>query len=125
MNNYINREQYLEVFLENVFCISDENYQTRIWVRNEGPESDDIDDSISDFFDDGDTILEKYKDYKITENQYKLLLKLRNKLDDFIEKFSVFYPQKSTKELIQKSEWQEIRKIAKQVLEAFEYKKNK
>ncbi|NGX47818.1 MAG: hypothetical protein K1000chlam3_01203 [Chlamydiae bacterium] len=123
MENITVKHQRLNSFIENVGCIADEKYQERVWVRAEGPECDDIDDTVCDFFDDGDPILEKYKDFGINENQYKLLMILHQKLREFTDKSGLYSPEKSTEKLIQLPQWQEIRNIAKKVIMAFDFKK--
>jgi len=121
MENTTAKQQRLYSFIENIAYISDEKYQERVWVKNEGPECDDIDDTICDFFDDGDPILEKYEDFGITKDQYALLIKLRDKLDKFIDEYGIYSQQLCTEKLIKLPEWKEIREISKKVLEAFNY----
>lgn len=123
MTNKIIRQQILEEFLKNIERLSDEIYQERVWVRTEGPECNDIDDAICDFFDDGDPILEKYKEYGISENQHQLLMILHKKLRKFADTFGIYSPEKSTEKLIQLPQWQEIREISKNVLNAFNFNK--
>ena len=113
------RRQVLEEFLKNIARLSDEKYQERVWVRADGPECNDIDDAVCDFFDDGDPILEKYKDFGITPSQYELLTTLHEKLRKFTDTFGVYSPYKSTKDLIQRPQWQEIREISQKILIAF------
>ncbi len=120
MNNI--RKQILDEFLKNLVRLSDEQYQERVWVLAEGPECNDIDDAICDFFDDGDPILEKYKDFEITDDQYELLINLKGELRKFTDKYNVYFSYKSTKKLISYSEWQEIRNQAKKVLNSFNFK---
>ncbi len=86
-----------------------------MWVQAEGPECDDIDDTVCDFFDE-DYILDKYKDFGITESQHKLLMTLYEKLRKFTDTFGVYSPQKSTEKLIQLPEWQEIKEVSKKYL---------
>ncbi|QVL57524.1 MAG: hypothetical protein KFB93_00150 [Simkaniaceae bacterium] len=117
------KQKILQSFIENIACISDKKYQERVWVNALGPECDDIDDTVCDFFDDGDPILEKYKEFGITENQYDLLMILQKKLRIFTNSTGLYSPEKSTKALIKEPEWKEIMKTAKEVLEAFNYKK--
>ncbi len=114
------KKQILESYIQNIACISNEDYQLRVWVRAEGPECDDIDDAVCDFFDD-DYVVEKYKDYGITENQHRLLMNLHKKLRIFTDTFGVYSSIKSTEKLIQLPQWQEIRVLAKDVLIAFNY----
>jgi hypothetical protein len=114
-----NKKQFLDSFIQNIACLSDERYQQRVWVRAEGPECDDIDDAVCDFFDDGNPILEKYQEYGINENQYKILMKLHSKLRTFTDTFGVYSPFKSTEQLISLPQWQEIRNTSKRVIEIF------
>lgn len=109
-------------FIKNISCIADKKYQERVWVKNEGSECDDIDDTICDFFDDGDSILETYKDFGITEHQYHLLIMLKGRLRNFTDTFGVYSPEKSTEKLIHLPQWQEIRDLSKKVVKAFNFK---
>ncbi len=111
------KEYILNQFLKNISHISNEEYQKRVWIRGEGPEYDDFDETVCHFFDDGDPILEKYKDYGITQNQYDLLMKFHKSFDEFAE--NNYHP----KEFISNPEWKKIMKLAKEVLEAFNYEK--
>ncbi len=86
--------------------------------RAEGPEFDDIDDTLCDFFDDGDPILEEYKNFGITEIQYKSLMQLREKLDNFIDEHGMY---DLAEKLINLPEWEEIRETSKNVLKLFNY----
>jgi len=123
MENNTANQRRLCSFVENIAHISNVEYQKRVWVKNEGPECEDIDDAVCDFFDDGDPILENYKDFGITETQYKVLMTLRRKLDNFIDEYGVFAPEESTERLIELPQWQEIREISKRVLKDFNFKK--
>lgn len=123
MENDINRKQILDSFLENIACLSDEKYQERVWVRAEGPECDDIDDTICDFFDDGDPIMQKYKDYGISDTQFQSLIKLHKKLKIFKDTYDVYSQFKSTETLLKLPQWKEIRTLAKKVLHSFSSKK--
>lgn len=116
-----NWKQILESFLENIRHLADKKYQERIWLRAEGPQSDDIDDTIVDFFDDGDFIFREYKKFGISNAQIEKLNKLKEKIDNFKNKYNVYHPSKSTEELIKKPEWEEIRKLSKEVLIAFNF----
>ena len=122
MSSYIDRKQILEEFLKNIFRLSDDKYQERVWIRAEGPECNEIDDAVCDFFDDGDPILEEYKNFGITESQHKLLMTLHNKLREFSDTFDVYSPTRSTEKLIQLPQWQEIKELSKKVLESFNFK---
>jgi hypothetical protein len=79
-----NKRYILNEHLKNISHISDKEYQQRVWNRGEGPEVDDFDETVCHFFDDGDPILEKYKDYGITDDQCHLLIKFRAAFDTFV-----------------------------------------
>lgn len=109
------RKYVLYEFLRTIWGISDITYQKRVWLRGEGPEWDDFDETVCHFFDDGDPILEKYQEYGITEVQYQLLKKFRDDFRLFEE--NNFCPL----EFIDSPEWAEIMEKAKTVLKAFNF----
>ncbi len=82
----INRKQIMETFIRIMDHISDKEYQKRIWIRGEGPECDHFDETCCDFFGDGDSIIENYKDFGITDNQHHLLVKFRDEFRVFSNK---------------------------------------
>jgi hypothetical protein len=113
----INRKQILESFLETTEGISDKEYQKKVWIRGEGPEVDDFDETCCHFFDIGDPILKKYKDFGLTEHQYQVLKKFR-------DQFEIFSDENDFPELfIDTPEWAKIINMAKDVLKAFNYSK--
>ena len=93
--------------------ISDKDYQIRIWIGGEGPEVDDFDETVCHFFQEGDGIIEKYKDFGLTENQVQLLKNFRNQFEAFSHEND--FPE----EFIDTPEWARIRNLAKDVLKAF------
>jgi hypothetical protein len=107
------RKQILAGFLDTIEGISNKEYQKRVWIRGEGPEVDDFTETTCHFFDEGDSILEEYRDFGLTNQQYKLLIKFRGKfrtfsdLNDFPEEF------------IDTAEWAQIIEFAKEVLSEF------
>lgn len=109
------RNQIMEAFLRMVDHISDKEYQKRAWI---GGEEADFDEAVCLFFGDGDPILENYKDFRITETQYKTLKKLRDAFRIFADKND--FPE----EFIETPEWENIMNLAKSVLKSFNYKKN-
>lgn len=111
------RKQILISVLETIEDISDKEYQKRVWIRGEGPEVDDFDETCCNFFGDGDPLLENYKDFGLTESQYFLLKKFRDKFRVFSDEN--YHPYK----FINTSEWEKITEMAKAVLKAFNYKK--
>lgn len=113
----INRQQILAFFLRIISHISDIEYQERVWIRGEGPEVDDFDETVCHFFDDGDPILKNYKDYGITDAQYHLLITFRTAFETFIDSPKPYLPE----DFINTAEWRKIIEMAKEVLEAFNY----
>jgi len=113
----IDRIQILISVLDTIEGISNKNYQKRVWLRGEGPEVDDFDETCCNFFGDGDPLLENYKEFGLTENQHQILKKFRDKFRDFAN--DNYWPQK----FIDTPEWASIMNLAKEVLKAFNYKK--
>ncbi|MCH9621388.1 MAG: hypothetical protein S4CHLAM20_08080 [Chlamydiia bacterium] len=109
----------LESFLETVEGISDKTYQERVWVRGEGPEIDCYYETVNFFFDLGEGLFKNHKVYGISDDQYELLIKFRNKFDEFY-RTQDYYDQE---DLVNSDEWQQIIEMAKEVLKAFNYQK--
>lgn len=116
----MNRSQILKSILGFVDRISDEDYQKRVWVRLEGPECDDFDETMTYFFDEIESILKNYKDFGISNEQYQLLVKFHDILDLFSDEM-MYFP---AEQIILDPRWQEIRELAKEVLQAFNFHKN-
>jgi len=115
----IDRKQILLSFLDTVKGISDKDYQRRIWINNEGPEWDDFVETRCNFFQEGDGILEDYQNFGLTDEQY-------HSLKSFSEKFEKFPGKYELPEFfIDISEWDEITKMAKEVLKVFNYQPKK
>ncbi|MCX6989874.1 MAG: hypothetical protein NTX49_02235 [Chlamydiae bacterium] len=113
----IDRKQILISILETIEGISDKEYQKRVWIRGEGSQVDDFDETCCNFFGDGDPLIEHYKDFGITESQRQLLKKFR-------DEFRIFSDEKNwPAEFIDSPEWEKIMNLAKEVLEAFHYQK--
>ena len=119
MSDLENKKSILNSFIANIACIADEKYQERVWVRAEGQECDDIDDTICDFFDDGNNILENPKNHGVTQKQHELLIELQSKLRIFTDNSGVYWQEKSTVNLIKLPEWKEIINISQKVLKSF------
>ena len=113
------RKYILNEFLSNIDGISDLEYQKRVWIRGEGPEVDNFDETVCHFFDDGDPILKNYKDYGITDSQYQLLKQFRGQFMDFSDKHH--WPEG----FIAIPEWEKITEMAKKVLKTFNYQKER
>ena len=110
-----NKKYILNEFLKNISHISDKEYQERVWIKGDGPECDDFTETVCHFFDDGDPILESYKNYGITDEQYAVLLELRSEFESFSE--DNHFPEL----FIGTPEWTMITNLAKEVLVAFNY----
>ncbi len=115
------RKQILDSFLENLAGISDKEYQKRVWIEGKGPECDDFDETVCDFFDLGEPIFDNYKGYGITDSQYLLLIKFRKELDAFLSGPNQIHYL--PREFIDIPEWKKIMEMAKEVLKAFHYEK--
>lgn len=113
----INKRQILISFLETIQCISDKEYQKRVWIQGEGPEIDDFDETCCNFFGDGDPLLEKYKEFGITESQHRILKQFRDEFRIFSKKH--YWPS----EFIDTPEWEKVIETARNALRAFDYKK--
>ena len=110
-----NKKRIIKQHLTNICHISDKKYQRRVWIRGEGPECDDFDETVNYFFGEMDSILEEHKSFSITENQYQILKRFRDKFEIFADNNN--WPHK----FINTPEWDEIIKMAKEVLQAFEF----
>ena len=111
------RKQILEGFLDNIYRISDKEYQKRVWIEGRGPECHDFDEAVCDFIHEGDSIIENYRDFGIKENQNRLLIEFREKFKKFSDEND--FPQ----EFIDTPEWKKIMELANEVLKAFNYEK--
>lgn len=110
----VDRKRIMDTFIRMVSHISNKEYQKRAWIKGEEA---DFDEAVCLFFGDGDPILENYQTFGITDAQYKLLKKLR-------DEFRVFSDNNDNpEEFIDTREWQQIMNLAKNVLKAFDYKK--
>ncbi len=119
----IDRKQILASCLEIVEGIYDKEYQKRVWIRGEGPEVDDFDETVCNFFQDGNGIIQNYKDFGITNTQYELLVKFRDEFGAFCDGPALqYYPPQ---EFIDRPEWEKITEMAQEVLKAFDYKKKR
>lgn len=111
----IDRKQIMETFIRMIDHISNKEYQKRAWIKGEEA---DFDEAVCLFFGEGDPILENYKDFGITEDQYVLLKNLRDKFRIFADKND--FPE----EFIDTPEWAQIMNLAKEVLKTLNYQKN-
>lgn len=107
------KQQILQSLMAVFKRIENKEYQKRIWIEGKGPECDDFTDTACDFFIEGDPMLENYKKFGISGKQHDLLLNFRNK-------FEIFSEENNDPEFfIDTPEWDKIRQMAKELLEAF------
>jgi len=111
------KRDILDFVLGQVADIADIEYQKRVWIRGEGPEVDDFDETACHFLHEGGGVLEKYTEFEITESQYQQLKNLRDEFRIFADKND--FPE----EFIDTPEWAKIMNLAKDVLKAFNYSK--
>lgn len=114
----------LKSLLDVVSTISDLKYQERVWIKGLGPECSSFEETMCNFFDDfnAEEILINYKEYNISDKQYQILLKFYNRLRKFSDKTPSLVHEEN---IIFDPKWTEIRKLAKDVLKVFDYKKTK
>lgn len=116
-------DRNLQNLIDTIIDIADPDYQYRIWVKGLGPEVDSFAETMCYFFDELEFVLPNYKKYEISEKQYQLLIDLR----DAVKAFSDEVPGMADPEIeiLPNPEWHKIQKLAKEVLRAFGYEKNK
>ena len=64
------KKQILLGFIKIFTRISDKEYQQRVWIDGKGPECDDFDDTVCDFFGVGDSIIEKSVRIQISKRHF-------------------------------------------------------
>lgn len=116
------RKSLISVFLRDIEHLSDEEYQQRVWVEGRGPEAQDYGEFYDFFVNEDKAIIDNYKEYGITEEQHQLLIKLYSRL---YAVDNALYFKLTEAEMIRTPEWKSVTEIAKDVLKAFNYYKNK
>jgi len=113
------RSNILNFLLGRLSNISDKEFQKIIWVEGRGPEMDSFEDAVCDFFGDGEGILEHYQEFGLSIEQYQAL-------KTFSDKFHIFSRANDfPRFFIDTPEWDEITKMAKEVLKVFNYQPKK
>jgi hypothetical protein len=106
------RKNILSCILENIEGISSKGYQEMAWIKGEGPWVDDFDETVNFFFDEVDDVIDRYQEFKLTEEQYQILKIFR-------DEFKVFADENDYPELfIDTPEWTKVMNRAKEVLHA-------
>jgi hypothetical protein len=116
----IDYKQILKTFLENLDGLSDPNYQERVWVNGLGPECSSFKDDICDYFDYSEGILQDYKLFGLSSNQWQALNEFDKKLRIFCDTIPEIVDEKE--EILLNPKWHVIQQMAKEVLRAFNYK---
>ena len=97
--------------------MADKEYQRKIWIYAEGPECDDFIEIVCRYSNAAESVLEKYEKYGISDIQLCVLKK-------FHDEFSKFWIDNDLPQLfIDTPEWTKITIMAKEVLEAFHFRK--
>ena len=104
-------------FLRSIKGISDKEYQKRIWIQGKGPECDDFYETCNRFFPVAEDIIENYTNFKLTEAQLAILKQFYKEFDEFSDENDFAF------EFIDSPWWAKIMERAKEVLVAFDYKK--
>jgi hypothetical protein len=112
---HIEKKQILRSLLDNAAAISDKNYQKRVWIEGKGPECDNFDDTVCDFFGDGNPIIDNYKDFELTERQRDILITFRDAFREFSDHHD--WPPL----FIDTPEWTHITEMAQEVLREFRH----
>ena len=121
MLDYETGKRMLMHFLETIQDISDKEYQRKAWIFGIPPGTD-FDETVCCFFDMGDPVLNHYTNLDITESQYQILKQFRDQFEAFADADDRPY---LPEEFIDTPEWDEITKMAKEVLQAFHYGSDK
>lgn len=115
----IKKKELQKNLLDDIFRISNKEYQKRIWIDELGPECYSFDDTVCDFFDDCGLVLENHIEYGLGDHQYEVLKKFYDEFDIFVE--DNHWPPL----FIDTPEWALIMEKAKEVFRAFDYKSEK
>ncbi|MCB1067978.1 MAG: hypothetical protein KDK56_07310 [Simkania sp.] len=108
--------------IQNVWCISNQDYQNRIWVQHE---TQDIVDSFCDtrmyFSEDAEAVLEAYEEgrVKMTDQQHKMLKKLYEMVDNYEPQPEIPFEFRRCRDqqIVNDPNWNKIRDFAKLVYE--------
>ena len=113
-----NKKDIMNAFMISFTKIIDKNYQQRVWIQGEGPECDDFTETVCELYEVGESVLDDYKTFNITDQQYHLLKK-------FMCEFRHFSCQNNyPEEFIDTMEWDHFINMAQEILVAFNYQKD-
>ena len=106
-------------FLRIVYTISSREHQYKYWIDPEVFIYSDYSETVCHFFDDynAEEFVKTPKEYGINEEQHQAISKLYYAFDEF----DVKHPGALNEEVVDDPEWEVVRCLAKDVLEAFSY----
>jgi len=116
-------KEILKGLLSTIENISNVDFQQKGWIEGKIHPYCFFEETMHQFFDDYEAkeVIDNYKDYGITHTQYKLLSKLYKYLDKYAEAKMSWYDSADPKQILADPKWHKIQKIAKEVLEVFNY----
>ncbi len=102
-------------------CLANQDYQRRVWIEGKGPEVDSFDDTICNYANFVDVVLNNPSLYPLTEAQESALRSLTAIFEDFYENglgnCYIYQPQY----FINSTEWRKVSEEATRVLKVFGY----
>jgi len=113
------KKNVINLILRRLTIISDKVFQRRVWIEGVGPECDSFDDAVCDIIPQVEAVLEEREQFALTPVQYEILSNFQNKFQQFSDDYD--FPEL----FIDTPEWDEITKMAKEVLKVFNYQPKK
>lgn len=104
----------LKNLLQDIYVVSNKDYQRRVWINGIGPECDDFDETSESILNEGRSIIEAHKKCGMTEPQYLLLKKFIDQYEAFCDKPVLEYYLAEV--FIDTPEWTKITELAQEVL---------
>lgn len=115
----VDHETWLENVLSVVCDLADVDYQERVWVRRQGPETDSSTEAICRLFDDYDLegfLAECARKRRLSEDQLEALSTFAAAAERFVRHDDGRIDDAAR---IANPEWQELRALARRTLEPF------
>lgn len=119
-------EEVLEGMLSVIEKISNVQFQQKAWVENKVHQYAFFEETMHQLFDDYELadILNNYKLYGISNEQYKILNEFYKVLDRYSDEKMSWLQTTDPKQVLADSRWHEVQKMAKGVLKAFNFQSN-
>lgn len=115
----INYEQILKSFLSTIQILSDPDYQERVWVKGIGPECCSFEETICNYFDYSEGVIEDYKLFGLSDFQRNAIKEFSEKLQNFCDIIPEIVDENT--EILPNPKWHEIQQAAKKVLKIFSH----